>query len=139
MAKPDAHDLISQLKNSKSGDYREEEQKSLVQKFDKEEISTEAEKIYSELNLKKNTILKKGIFSAILGALYAFKDRELDPKKANHYILFKEISEDISTAYLELGEENLTNEDIWLFETFDYGIKKVYYLDWTLYLSKICY
>ncbi len=139
MAKPDAHDLIAHLKNSSLSDYRAEEQKSLVQKFQKLAIAEEAERIYSGLVIRKNHFLKKGIFSAILGALYSFHDRDLDPKKENHYSLFKEISDDITIAYDEIGEGNLVDEDIWLFETFDYGIKKVYYLDWTLYLSKICY
>mgnify|MGYP001590752460 CR=1 FL=1 len=139
MAQLDAKDLVDQLKNPPMMDYRAEEQKSLIRKFSKEQITKEAEHILSNLTIKKNNFLRKGIFSAILGALYSFYDRDLDPKKENHFILFKEISDDITIAYEEIGEENLVSEDVWLFETFDYGIKKVYYLDWTLYLSKICY
>lgn len=139
MAKPDAKDLITQLKKQAEPDYRSSEQQDLISRFQKESIAKDADKILSELKIIENKILKKGIFSAILGALYTFKDRELDPNKSSHYTIFQEISEDIQIAFAEIGEQNLINEDVWLFETFDYGIKKVYYLDWTLYLSKICY
>jgi len=52
--------------------------------------------------------------------------------------LFQGIIPEIESAFDSINNENL-DEEIWLFECFDYGIKQVYYLDWQLYLSKVCY
>ena len=138
MAKVEPNDLISILKEKKIDEYRMIEQKKLLSQISEEEIKSKYESILSDIEEYEDLTLKKGVYFALLGALYAFKDRELDPVDRTHFPLFKVIREDIETVYGEISE-SLVDQETWLFEAFDYGIKHVYYLDWQLYLSKICY
>jgi hypothetical protein len=138
MAKIEPHDLISILKSQKLDEYKIQEQKKLLSQFSKKEIELKYESILSAADEYENIILKRGVYLALLGALYAFLDRELDPMGKNHIHIFKIIQKDIENVFKEISE-SLVDDETWLFEAFDYGIKHVYYLDWQLYLSKICY
>ncbi|MBP7280608.1 MAG: hypothetical protein KBA66_03465 [Leptospiraceae bacterium] len=138
MAKVEPSDLISTLKENKMDEYRIKEQKKLLSSISEKEILEKYESLLLSINDSEDNTLKKGVYFALLGALYAFHDRELDPLDPQHSHLFKIIQEDIKKVYSEISQ-SLVNEEIWLFEAFDYGIKHVYYLDWQLYLSKICY
>ena len=138
MANVEPNDLVSILRENRIDEYRILEQKKMFSHISEEEIKLKYDFVSLEVSEFKNMTLRKGVYFALLGALYAFHDRELDPKKAEHFYLFKIIKEDIKKVYDEIGD-SLVNEETWLFESFDYGIKHVYYLDWQLYLSKICY
>ncbi|MCE9499505.1 MAG: hypothetical protein K8R21_03240 [Leptospira sp.] len=138
MANPDPKDLVERLSKSSRESYREEEHKKLTSLYPEEIIRPQLEKILIDFPEIRTDFLKKGITSSILGALYAFHDRQLHPFADEHYTVFSRIHSDITQVYGEYG--NLINDpEIWLFETFDYGINQVYYLDWQLYLSKMCY
>ena len=138
MAKVEPNDLIITLKENKMDDYRIQEQKKLLSSISEKDILEKYQSILLSTSESEDKILNKGIYFALLGALYGFHDRELNPLDPNHSHLFTIIKDDIKNVYSEISE-SLINEDIWVFESFDYGIKHVYYLDWQLYLSKICY
>jgi hypothetical protein len=138
MAKVEPSDLISILKERKIDEYRIQEQKKLLSQISEEQIKSKYNSILSEIKEYDDMILKRGVYFSLLGALYAFHDRELDPMDSQHFYLFKLIQEDIENVFKEISS-SLVDEETWLFEAFDYGIKHVYYLDWQLYLSKICY
>ncbi len=138
MAEVEPSDLVALLAEPKSDEFRVKEREKLRATISKEKV----EEIYKQVlelipeNIDNN--LKNGINSALIGAIYGFCDRDLDPFSQKHYPLFKEIISEIEEAYKIVSHGNL-NTELWIFETFDYGIKKVYYLDWKLYLSQICY
>ena len=135
MARPESNDLVISFQK-KDKDYRKKEMESL-----KERISlSEVEEVFSKLKIQEyeNELLRSGVKSAILGLIYGFKDRELDPFHKDHFSIFMEIIPEIESAFNSVNNENL-DEEQWLFECFDYGIKHIYYLDWQLYLSKVCY
>lgn len=138
MAQVESKDLLISLKESKQDEYKLTEQEKLISKYKTANLQEIYSEIFQTIANIENDILKKGIEFAFLGALYSFKDRELDPLELNHFPIFKQIQKDIEEVFL-LIEKSLPEEKIWLFECFDYGIKHVYYLDWTLYLSKTCY
>lgn len=138
MAKVEPSDLIVVLKEKKIDEYRVQEQKKLLSQISEAELKSKYDSILSGIQEYEDLTLKKGVYFALLGALYAFNDRELDPLERNHFYLFDLIQKDIQIVYAEISN-SLVDEETWLFEAFDYGIKHVYYLDWQLYLSKICY
>jgi hypothetical protein len=138
MASVEPQDLISTIRENKFDEYRILEQKKMLAQFSEDEIKSKYGSIFLDVSEYNDKTLKAGVYYALLGALYAFHERELDPLEQQHVYLFKTIREDIVTAYNEISN-SLVNEETWLFEAFDYGIKHVYYLDWQLYLSKICY
>ncbi|MCB1180028.1 MAG: hypothetical protein KDK36_20790 [Leptospiraceae bacterium] len=139
MAKPESNDLITQIKSGIVDDYRKNEKEKLTTQISSDTIKLDLEKIKLVWEDMESGILKEGVISALLGALYGFHDRELDPFHPQHHQIFKHIRSDIEEAFESVKEGNKIDEDLWLFETFDYGIKNIYYLDWQLYLSKICY
>jgi hypothetical protein len=138
MANVEPQDLISILKENRIDEYRISEQKKMLSHISENEIKLKYNLISLDVSEIEDTTLRKGVYFALLGALYAFHDRELSPMEEQHSHLFKIIREDIVKVYEEISD-SLVNEETWLFESFDYGIKHVYYLDWQLYLSKICY
>ncbi len=138
MANVEPQDLVLILKENRIDEYRFSEQKKMFSHISEEEIKLKYDSISLDVSEFEDTTLRKGVYFALLGALYAFHDRELDPMDEQHSHLFKVIREDIKKVYEEISD-SLVNEETWLFESFDYGIKHVYYLDWQLYLSKICY
>jgi RNA binding exosome subunit len=138
MAEVEPKDLILSLQNINKEEYRIKEQKEILEKFSEKELVQTYSQILSKVDSTENSFLRLGIYSALLGSLYAFKERELDPLSSLHFPIFKTIEDDIRKVFEEI-KENLEDEEIWKFECFDYGIKHVYYLDWRLYLSKICY
>ncbi len=138
MAQVESKDLILSLNESKIDEYKLTEQEKLISKYKSLNFYKIHPEIFENISKIETENLKKGIEFAFLGALYSFQDRELNPLELNHFPIFKQIQKDIEEVFLQI-EKNLPDEKIWLFECFDYGIKHVYYLDWTLYLSKSCY
>ncbi|HMV44439.1 MAG TPA: hypothetical protein PK079_00335 [Leptospiraceae bacterium] len=138
MASVEPNDLISILKEKRVDEYRIIEQKKMISQISEEEIQSKYSNVFTSIQDIDDILLRKGVYFALLGAIYAFHDRELNPLEAQHFPLFQVIKNDILKVYNEISD-SLVDEETWLFETFDYGIKHVYYLDWQLYLSKICY
>lgn len=135
----DASDLMLALRETKKEEYRVSEQKKLLGKYREDEFKQKYnDPIFNSIGPYKSKTLEAGVYFAMLGALYAFSDRELDPLHPDHIHIFKVIRQDIEKVYSEMGHE-ISDEETWIFECFDYGIKHIYYLDWQLYLSKICY
>ena len=132
-------DLVKEIRIANPDDYKRIEQEKIVKSIDSKIIEKDFKRISDELGLEhSNHLLNEGIVSALMGAIYAFYDRKLDPFHVNHFPLYRVIIEDIKIAFDEVSQGQIDRE-LWLFETFDYGIKQVYYLDWKLYLSQICY
>ncbi|NBU96973.1 MAG: hypothetical protein EBS19_01970 [Spirochaetia bacterium] len=138
MAEVEPSDLVALLKEPRSDEFRVKEREKLRETISKEKVEIIYKEILGLIPEDIDNYLKNGINSALIGAIYGFCDRDLDPFSQKHYPLFKEIISEIEEAYKIVSQGNLNNE-LWIFETFDYGIKKVYYLDWKLYLSQICY
>lgn len=138
MSRPEPQDLIQMIQLQNKEEFRIIEQKKLIQKHSSSELQKKFETILSHFSESENLALKAGIHAAFLGALYAFVDRELDPLHPAHFELFFTLEKDIQEAFQIISQGELDKE-LWIFESFDYGIKHVYYLDWQLYLSKICY
>lgn len=138
MASVEPQDLISTIRENKFDEYRILEQKKMLAQFSEDEIKSKYGSHFLDVSEYEDNTLKAGVYYSLLGALYAFQERELDPLEQQHVYLFKTIRQDIETVYKEISG-SLVNQETWLFEAFDYGIKHVYYLDWQLYLSKICY
>lgn len=138
MARPEPTDLVLQIQNGSPEDFRSLEQRNLLQTYSSDHIHDLFQRLEKDLPVTQIDLLDKGIRSAWLGALYAFQDRELEPFQADHREVFSIIAKDIEEAYSFVSQGDLDVE-LWAYETFDYGIKQVYYLDWQLYLSKICY
>ena len=138
MAEVEPSDLVALLKEPRSDEFRVKEREKLRETISKEKVEIIYKEILGLIPEDIDNYLKNGINSALIGAIYGFCDRDLDPFSQKHYPLFKEIISEIEEAYKIVSQGNLNNE-LWIFETFDYGIKKVNYLDWKLYLSQICY
>jgi hypothetical protein len=138
MARPEAQDLILKIQEADSDSFRSIEQKNLITNYSHLEIQEAFQKVVETIPEKAIEPLRHGMKSAYLGALYAFRDRELDPFHPDHIYIFPLLCKDIEEAFLFISQGEV-DEKLWEFETFDYGIKQVYYLDWQLYLSKICY
>ena len=138
MAEVEPSDLVALLAEPKSDEFRVKEREKLKATISKGKVEDIYKQILDLIPDNTDNHLKSGINSALIGAIYGFCDRDLDPFSQKHYPLFKEIISEIEEAYKIVSQGDLNNE-LWIFETFDYGIKKVYYLDWKLYLSQICY
>jgi hypothetical protein len=91
-----------------------------------------------DFHADKDFLLEKGLLLSIASAIQALYDRALDPLYPEHFIVYQEIIAEITQTYLEI-KDKLVDEDTWLTECCDYSVKKVYYLDWKLYLSQISY
>ncbi|EJO70415.1 LIC_11502 family protein [Leptospira kirschneri] len=92
----------------------------------------------SERSLKNNRKFSKQIiFASVLGALKGFEERDLKPFHVNHKPIFAEIgSEILNTEFNSISNEDKIEI---LKNAFDYGIRKVYHLEWKLYTSKELY
>ncbi|MDV6237056.1 hypothetical protein CH379_015605 [Leptospira ellisii] len=85
---------------------------------------------------------KQILFASVVGALRGFQERELKPFHSNHKTVFPELCSEIfkvvpvpsSSAFLS-DEERIRS----LKEAFEYGIRKVYHLEWKLYTSREIY
>ncbi|AAN49653.2 hypothetical protein RBB68_07530 [Leptospira interrogans] len=88
--------------------------------------------------LKNNRKFSKQIiFASVLGALKGFEERDLKPFHVNHKPIFTEIgSEILNTEFNPILNEDKIQI---LKNAFDYGIRKVYHLEWKLYTSKELY
>lgn len=138
MSKVEPSDLVATLNKQTRDDYRREERELLKRTIDKKNVEEIYNRVLHLIPSSSENSLQIGYQSSVMGAIYGFLDRDLDPFSNKHYYLFSEIISEIKEAYLIVSSGNL-DEELWIFETFDYGIKKVYYLDWKLYLSQICY
>ncbi|HMY69666.1 MAG TPA: hypothetical protein PL163_23680, partial [Leptospiraceae bacterium] len=131
-------DLVSSFQKRDISSYRKEEHEKMLSSYSKEQALESAEKILKDIALKENDLLNRGIRSAVIGAIYGMFERQLDPFHVNHIGIYRLIERDVEEAFDFVSQGDI-DLDLWLFETFDFGIKHVYYLDWQLYLSKICY
>jgi hypothetical protein len=138
MADVEPSDLIALLQFPKEDDYRKKERVQLLLSVPNKKVGEIYSEVVKQIPSFKDEILKEGVLSALLGGIYGFCDRGLDPFDVKHSSIFKEIISEIEEAYKVVSDGKI-DIDLWVFETFDYGIKKVYYLDWKLYLSQICY
>jgi hypothetical protein len=138
MASVEPKDLIAAISAKEIQHYRREEQEKFRSSISESEIRDYLSKIGFDFEKFEDSLLKRGVISGIIGALYAFIDRSLSPLDQNHIHIYNLIAKEIEEVYFEI-KDKIPDEDTWLFETFDYGIKHVYYLDWKLYLSAICY
>lgn len=92
--------------------------------------------------LPKDKMSKQIVFASVVGALKGFQERELKPFHTNHKYVFAELgSEVLKTVEVSGSIENISQEDRIkiLKESFDYGIRKVYHLEWKLYTSREIY
>jgi hypothetical protein len=141
MSKLEPKDLIQSIIDNTQFEFKKIEQEKLINNISKIDIEKNLNRIlndYPDINSLENDLIKNGTISCILGSLYAFSDRGLEPFDIRHIHLYKILIHDIKEAYNIVSTGDL-DKDLWMFETFDYGIKQVYYLDWKLYLSQICY
>ncbi|EMJ93116.1 LIC_11502 family protein [Leptospira alstonii] len=94
-------------------------------------------------SLKTNRKLSKQIvFASVVGALKGFGERDLKPFHINHRHIFTELgSEVLKTLEVPDSIDFISNEDKIqiLKNAFDYGIRKVYHLEWKLYTSRELY
>lgn len=138
MYQPKLQDLTQGIQLQKKEDFYIKEQKKFIEKYSSPKLQENLKFVLAHFSESENPALKIGIQSAFLGALYAFADRGLDPLYPSHFELFFTLEKEIREAF-QLVSQGELDKELWIFETFDYGIKHVYYLDWKLYLSKICY
>lgn len=138
MSKLKSSDLVSSFQKRDISSYRKEEHEKMLSSYSQEQALESAEKILKDIALKENDLLNRGIRSAVIGAIYGMFERQLDPFHVNHIGIYRLIEKDVEEAFDFVSQGDI-DLDLWLFETFDFGIKHVYYLDWQLYLSKICY
>lgn len=109
-----------------------------IRSIPKEKISNAIEMLSVNWKDNKPELLKEGLFLSIIGILYAMNERELEPFSKGHLYIFKEVMSEIEEVYFNISNQ-LIDEETWFIECFDYSIKKVYHLDWKLYLSQILY
>ncbi|MBW0434302.1 LIC_11502 family protein [Leptospira yasudae] len=92
--------------------------------------------------LPKDKLSKQVVFASVVGALKGFAERDLKPFHANHKYVFSELGSEVLKT-LEVADtiDTISNEDRikLLKEAFDYGIRKVYHLEWKLYTSREIY
>ncbi|UZN08716.1 hypothetical protein M5D10_07220 [Leptospira santarosai] len=90
--------------------------------------------------LPKDKLAKQIVFASVLGALKGFNERDLKPFHTNHKNVFAELGSEVLKT-VEVSSDTISNETRikLLREAFDYGIRKVYHLEWKLYTSKEIY
>ena len=91
--------------------------------------------IYQKFDFNFKEPLISGIKFAIIGSIYASLDKNIDLLEPNQEIFINSIIEDICKNY-ESIKNKIYNETLWKIGSFDYGIKKVYYLDWQIFSSE---
>lgn len=138
MADLEPKDLVALIREPRDDDYRKKERVQLLLSVSSQKVESIYKEVVKLIPSSMQDTLKEGVLSALLGGIYGFCDRDLDPFDPKHSPIFQEIISEIEGAYIIVSQGEL-EDDLWVFETFDYGIKKVYYLDWKLYLSQICY
>ena len=96
--------------------------------------------IESERLPEKDTFLNELLMLANLGICAGFVERSLRPGVPEHQELFGVVQNDIRSAYQQMQENQMQFDATYLkYQVYDYGIQRVYYLDWLLYISKECY
>ena len=77
---------------------------------------------------------------ALKGTVRAFRDRNLSPFMPQHREIIPDMLRDITQVYTQVRASGADySREAFGLRAFDYGIHKVYYLDWRLYLSKEMY
>lgn len=77
---------------------------------------------------------------ALMGVSQGFVERNLSPFIQPHLDIIPLLFDDIAAVFEQLksGEAEYDQEEF-RFRSYDYGLHKAYYLDWTLYMSKEMY
>ena len=77
---------------------------------------------------------------ALLGVSVGFRERNLLSEDEAHLEIISPLLEDIRIVFQRLQQMGAEYDaEEFRFQAYDYGINKVYYLDWRLYLSKTLY
>ncbi len=91
------------------------------------------------VTLPEEKLAKQIVFASVVGALRGFQERDLKPFHANHKYIFGELSSEILNTMKDIGSiDQISNEERIkiLKEAFEFGIRKVYHLEWKLYTSR---
>ncbi|TGK38607.1 hypothetical protein EHQ12_04345 [Leptospira gomenensis] len=94
------------------------------------------------VSMPREKFSKQIVFASLVGALRGFQERELKPFHSNHRIVFSELSSEIfKVVPIPSSSASLNYEERirFLKEAFEYGIRKVYHLEWKLYTSREIY
>ncbi|AOP34272.1 hypothetical protein A0128_10680 [Leptospira tipperaryensis] len=94
------------------------------------------------ISLPEEKLAKQIVFASVVGALRGFQERELKPFHTNHKYIFGELSSEILNTVKDVGSiDRISNEERIkiLKDAFEFGIQKVYHLEWKLYTSKEIY
>ena len=77
---------------------------------------------------------------ALLGVCYGFIENGLSPYINDHTAIVPPLLEEIQAVYDEVAEEKAEYDpDEFRYRSYDYGLHKATYLDWTLYQSRELY
>ena len=77
---------------------------------------------------------------ALLGVSAGLRERNLSPQDEAHLEIIPPLLKDIRLVYRRLKKMKAEYDpEEFRYQAYDYGIHKVYYLDWRLYLSKTLY
>ncbi|PJZ52585.1 LIC_11502 family protein [Leptospira adleri] len=93
-------------------------------------------------SLPEEKLSKQIVFASVVGALRGFQERDLKPFHANHKYIFRELSLEILNMMKIFGPiDQISNEERIkiLKDSFEFGIRKVYHLEWKLYTSREIY
>ncbi|MGJ4790190.1 hypothetical protein EHQ52_17525 [Leptospira koniambonensis] len=99
-----------------------------------QELLVAAKEAGLDLPKERARPLGRILLAGLLGALRGFEERGLSPFLPTHKYIFAEIVSDLTDAYSILSQES--DEKMILQAACDFGIKKVYHLEWKLYSSK---
>ncbi|MBM9499461.1 hypothetical protein JWG44_04260 [Leptospira sp. 201903071] len=89
--------------------------------------------------LPEEKLAKQIVFASVVGALRGFQERDLKPFHINHKYIFGELSSEILNMMKGVGTiDQISNEERIkiLKDSFEFGIRKVYHLEWKLYTSR---
>ncbi|TGK17475.1 hypothetical protein EHO61_13915 [Leptospira fluminis] len=88
-----------------------------------------------EIPKGEKALLNRCLLAGLVGALKGFSERGLSPFLPKHKTIFPEIKKELTEAFSQRAvQESEASE--WLRESFEYGTKKVYHLEWKLYSSQ---
>ncbi|EQA36090.1 hypothetical protein LEP1GSC047_3345 [Leptospira inadai serovar Lyme str. 10] len=85
--------------------------------------------------INDNSLLNRCLLAGLVGALKGFSERELSPFLSTHKTVFPEIKKELAEIFSTLVIDE-SDGPSWLRESFEYGTKKVYHLEWKLYSSQ---
>ncbi|XDD48822.1 hypothetical protein AB3N59_10210 [Leptospira sp. WS92.C1] len=93
-------------------------------------------------DLPEKKFLKQILFASVIGALKGFQERDLKPFHTNHKSIFSKMNAEIlQNLKLPPSPETISREEQIqiLKQAFDFGVKKVYHLEWKIYTSRELY